>query len=55
VAIHPNTGSCRVIAAVFVPSVESGADYFAGPATIAQVRINFYCFNDFRFFLTLHG
>jgi hypothetical protein len=54
VAIHHNTGSCRIVAAVFGCCVKGGADHFTGSAAIAQVGIYFYGFDDFLFFLS-HG
>jgi hypothetical protein len=35
--------------------MKGGADDFTGPATIAFVSINFYCFDDFPFFLGHDG
>jgi hypothetical protein len=54
VANHLDARPRRIIAAIFRRSVKGGADYFTGPATIALVSINFYCFDDFLFLLA-HG
>jgi hypothetical protein len=55
VANNPDTGSRRVVAAVFGQGVKGGTDHLTGSAAIAFVGINFYGLNDFLFLLTSHG
>ena len=51
VSNHPNTGSGRIVAAIFWLGMRRGTDHLTCPASIAFINIDFNRPDDFLFFL----